>query len=273
MSIVDPKDIYHRIHEPESSLPHSVPVVLLHGLMGFAANWGKIWPELYRQRPVLVVDQRGHGKSPKPSSGYSPTDYAQDLGSLLAHLGWEKAHIVGHSMGGRVALRFCSLYPDRCASLVMEDSGALARKERLQWIHDLLGSIPTPFRDRETAKKFFTEKFKDDPMTGGFLHMNLEPKADGALNWRFHAPGMVETIETGRATDALEEFKRLSLPTLIIRGSRSHEFPAEEAKRMAGSRPNVSLLTIEGAGHFVHAEKPLEFSRALNDFFAQVDRR
>jgi esterase len=270
MSIVDPKDIYHRIHHPPDTnheAPHApAPVVFLHGLMGFAANWGKIWPSVHQRRAVLVLDQRGHGKSPKPKTGYTPTDYARDLKGLLDLLGWRKAHIVGHSMGGRVALRFCSLFPERCVSLTMEDSGAESRPERVHWIQDLLASIPTPFHDREEAKKFFSESFRHDPLTGGFLHMNLEPKADGKMDWRFHAPGMIETVETGRAVDAFREFRDLKLPTLLVRGERSSEFPPEEAERMAQARASVSLVTIEDAGHFVHAEQPQAFTTALVEF-------
>lgn len=272
MSIVDPKQIYTRIHGPQITPPSVLPVVLLHGLMGFAANWGKVWPELHTQRPVLVLDQRGHGRSPKPQTGYSPTDYARDLHAVLDSLGWtKKIHVVGHSMGGRVALRFASLYPERVASLTMEDSGADARPERVNWICELLASVPTPFASREEAKAFFAENYRQDPLTGTFLHANLEQAENGTLDWRFFAPGMIETVETGRATDAMREFTQLKSPTLLVRGSRSAEFPAGEAKAMAAARPNVVLVTIEGAGHFVHAEKPQEFTRALAQFLTQVE--
>ena len=271
MSIVEPKLIYHRIHGPEITPPGALPVVLLHGLMGFSANWGKVWPELHAQRSVLVLDQRGHGRSPKPKFGYSPSDYAMDLRGLMVQLGWEKAHIVGHSMGGRVALRFASLYPELTASLTMEDSGAASRPERVLWIQNLLASVPTPFHSREQAKEFFAENYRSDPMTGGFLHANLEQKEDGTFDWRFHAPGMIETVELGRATDAMREFSELKAPTLLVRGSRSAEFPAGEAKAMAAARKNVSLITTEGAGHYVHAEKPQEFTRALAQFLSGVD--
>jgi esterase len=268
MSIVDPRQLYYRIHGPEGA---AAPVVLLHGLMGFAANWGKIWPALHGARPVLVLDQRGHGRSPKPSSGYGPADYAGDLAGLLDVLGWSRAHVVGHSMGGRVALRFASLYPERTLTLTMEDSGANSRPDRVDWIRNLLASIPTPFPDRESAKVFFAGHFRDDPMTGGFLHANLEQRDDGSLDWRFFADGMIETVRAGRATDAMAEFSALAAPTLLVRGERSVEFAADEAVEMARARANVEFVTIEGAGHFVHAEKPAEFSAALVEFLARND--
>jgi esterase len=270
MSIVEPGQIYYRIHAPTAPKPGAAPVVLLHGLMGFAANWGKVWPAL-PEREVLVLDQRGHGRSPKPATGYTPTDYAGDLAALLDLLGWKRAHIVGHSMGGRVALRFASSHSERTISLTLEDSGMMSRPDREDWIRNLLGGIPTPFADRESARAFFTEHFRDDPMTGGFLHANLEQLASGKLDWRFHAPGMIETVVTGRKTDAMPEFASLRAPTLLIRGGRSVEFTAPEAAAMAAARENVELVTIEGAGHFVHAEKPKEFTAALSEFLARVD--
>ena len=144
--------------------------------------------------------------------------------------------------------------------------------ERVNWIQDLLASIPTPFPDRESARTFFANKFHDDPMTGGFLHANLEQKENGGLEWRFHAPGMIETVLMGRARDAMAEFAGIATPTLLVRGSRSKEFSEAEAQAMLESRPGVELVTIEGAGHFVHAEKPREFARALKKFLDEVER-
>lgn len=272
MSIVPPHLLHHRVLRPEISHSGAIPLVFLHGLMGFSANWGKIWPQFQHERPVLVLDQRGHGRSEKPNTGYSPTDYAQDLHSLIQYLGWEKCHIVGHSMGGRVALRFASLYPENTVSLSLEDSGTEKNNSRIDWIRSLLASVPTPFKDKEEARHFFAQHFDNDPMTGGFLHANLETKTDGSINWRFHVPGMIETIEKGRATDAGAELSALKVPVLLVRGSRSKEFPREEAERMAGAGRDITLVEIEGAGHFVHAEKPKEFSATLSEFLKRVER-
>lgn len=157
MSIAHDQELNFRVIEAENA-NHFAPIVFLHGLMGFSSNWGKIWPAIQKDRSVLVFDQRGHGKSFKPKSGYAPTDYAQDVLKLLDQLGWEQAHIVGHSMGGRVALRFCTLFPHRAKSLVIEDSGMLANPQRVEWINRLLDSIPTPFANRESAKSFLDRK-------------------------------------------------------------------------------------------------------------------
>lgn len=276
MSIVPPDQLHYRLLGPSpgtSATAAATPLVLLHGVMGFAANWGKVWPEFEKDRPVLVLDQRGHGRSAKPATGYTPTDYAEDLKSLLESLSLGPCHIVGHSMGGRVALRFCYLYPELARSLTLEDSGVETNAERVSWIEGLIGGVPTPFATREEAKAFFATHFQDDPLTGSFLHANLETKPNGQLDWRFYKEGIIETVRQGRATDAQKEFRSLILPTLLVHGARSTHLSAEEASRMAAARPNVSLSTVEGAGHFVHAEQPAAFNAALKAFLAAVEAK
>jgi esterase len=270
MSIAHDQELNFRVIEGENA-NHFAPIVFLHGLMGFSSNWGKIWPAMQKDRSILVFDQRGHGKSFKPKSGYDPTDYAEDVLKLLDQLGWEQAHIVGHSMGGRVALRFCTLFSRRAKSLVIEDSGMLANPQRVEWINKLLDSIPTPFANRESAKSFFENKYASNPLLGGFLHANLETKSKGEVDWRFYAPGMQETILKGRATDAMREFSSLTLPTLVIRGEKSIEFPREEMEQMQSALPSCEFVEIPGAGHFVHAEKPQEFTTTLLSFLQKIE--
>lgn len=266
MSSMEPNQLYHRTLGPPYQAGGPTPLVFLHGLMGFAANWGKIWPHFQDTRPVLVLDQRGHGKSFKPDHGYGPSDYAGDLRLLLDSLGWKKVFVVGHSMGGRVALRFATEYPNMTEALILEDSGMEANPIRVEWIKGLLGKAPTPFPNRETAKKYFDTEYASDLMTGGFLFSNLVASENGEMDWRFHKGGMVETIEKGRATEAMKELGVLTLPTLIIRGEKSKEFPRAEAERMAALRTTITLEEIPEAGHFVHAEKPQEFCAILERF-------
>jgi pimeloyl-ACP methyl ester carboxylesterase len=241
--------------------------------MGFAANWGKVWPQFQEERQILVFDQRGHGRSAKPTSGYGPADYADDLKGLLDHLGLAKCHIVGHSMGGRVALKFVERYPENSLSLTLEDSGVETNFDRVGWLEGLLGHVPTPFADRAAAKEYFEKNFRDDPLTGSFLNANLETKEDGRLDWRFYKEGMFASIREGATMESAKIFQSLNLPTLVVRGARSAHLPAAEANRMAAARPNVKLITVEGAGHFVHAEQSAAFNAALKEFLAEVEAK
>lgn len=266
-----PIELYYRVYPSRSSVAAATPVVLLHGLMGYASNWGKIWPSLSEKRSVLVVDQRGHGKSPKPATGYEPSDYAADIAALLEKLNWHRAHIVGHSMGGRNALFFAHDFPKLCHSLVLEDSGMEARPDRLEWVKSLLASIPAPFPSRESAQKFFSENFANDPLLGSFLHTNIAESASGTWTWRFNPQSMIDTIASGRAVDATAIFQRITAPVLAIRGELSTEFSEAEAERMLRLRPATQLVTIAGAGHFVHPTHPEAFLAALLRFLDEVD--
>lgn len=261
---LQPDEIYYRVYGDEQS---GSPLVLLHGLMGYASNWGKIWPHFAKARPVLVFDQRGHGRTAKPKDGYSPSHYAADLISLLDHLGWDKIHLCGHSMGGRVAMQFAASYPERILSLTLEDSGPLANVGVMNWIENLLGRVPVPFSTREGAKEFFETKFLDDPLVGSFLHANIERKADDSYDWRFSVPAMLKTLEFGRSVDSSEIFRSIQCPILLFRGGKSAHLSVEEVERMRGLNPHlVQVHTVPQAGHFVHPTAPDEFNHVLAAF-------
>lgn len=260
-------ELYYRIHGEE--IGGKTPIVLLHGLMGFAANWGKIWPELSKDQQVLVLDQCGHGRSAHRETGYAPGDYASDLNALLERLGWTQVHIVGHSMGGRVALAFCSNFPQKTLSVTLEDSGVEARPDRLLWIKALLDAIPTPFINQSEAKSFFAQNYGTS-MLGTFLYANLKERDDGSWDWRFYRNGMIETIRTGRCLDASQAFTNLKIPNLIVRGGKSEEFSQDEFERMIAMNANSQGAIIKDAGHFVHAEKPAEFTQALHNFLSRI---
>lgn len=98
-------------------------LVFLHGVMGFGLNWRTITKVFDPYFRCLVYDQRGHGRSFHPESGYAPEDYANDLEQILEELSWNKISLVGHSMGGRNALEFAHRFSARVEKLVIEDIG------------------------------------------------------------------------------------------------------------------------------------------------------
>ena len=153
---------YHKIYHKEYLSSEKVPLVFLHGLMGSSANWQSLVKH-FPHHPLLVYDQRGHGRSFKPKVGnYRVEDYAQDLALILEELQWPKVIPVGHSMGGRNAMHFAYRFPQYVEKLVVEDMVPGAGLP----IGKLLESIPTPFPHREAAKAFllgpFLEKQRDD---------------------------------------------------------------------------------------------------------------
>ncbi|MBX2987691.1 MAG: alpha/beta hydrolase [Bdellovibrionaceae bacterium] len=263
------RDFHHQLSGPENG-PRWV---FLHGLMGFRNNWGKIIAGLDRTERCLAYDQRGHGRSMKPDSGYAPEDYANDLHDILNELRWDKVTLVGHSMGGRNALNFCVRFPERVERFVLEDIGPEGRPGNLEYYQELLGLVPTPFPNRAAARAFFSGEFlerartRDNPkMLAEYFYANMEEKPDNTVSWRFSPQAVLESVREGQDRDRWDEWKALRVPTLLIRGEKSRELSAETYEKMLSLQPMIHGVVIPQAGHWVHADQPEAFLHALRGF-------
>lgn len=234
-------------------------LVFLHGIMGFASNWRSIARQFEDQYQILLFDQRGHGKSFHPSTGYAAVDYAQDLINILDELQWPTCSLVGHSMGGRVAVQAATLAPERIEKLVVVDVGPNLDMQSMLVVEEQLNSVPTPFVSRDEARTFFDtvflERYKSD-MLKQFFYANLEEKADGTFDWKFSKHGILETLWKARTLDQSQQFKALKMPTLLIRGQNSSHLPEFLFEDVLAENPNIQGAVIKDAGHWVHAEKP-----------------
>lgn len=256
---------------------HNRPkLVFLHGLMGSAANWRSVISSFENQFHVLAYDQRGHGRSFKPESGYDPEDFAGDLREILDHLGWERIHLVGHSMGGRNALRFAYESPERVERLVVEDIGPEISEKGAQRIRELLDSVPTPFDSRSAARSFFQNNFEDlhpaNPRAkavGQYLYTNIVESEGGRADWRFHKEGILHAASRGRATDRWTEVESLKMPTLWVRGAESVEFPQTVYEEILTRNSIIEGQVIEESGHWVHFDQTAKFVATISDFFSR----
>jgi esterase len=260
---------HHQITGPENGRRW----VFVHGLMGYSANWRKIVSGLESSERVLVYDQRGHGRSIKPETGYSPEDYAEDLHLITSQLGWDQFILVGHSMGGRNVVNFAYQHPEKVTRLVVEDIGLEASANAVEYYEKLLGVVPTPFANRDQARKFFQTEFLQKAhardrieVLAQFFYSNIEDKPDGTANWRFSKQGILQTVAEGRAGDRWKEVESLKMPTLWIRGKDSKELSRENYERILKSNPLISGIEIPNAAHWVHADQPGLFLQALKDF-------
>jgi pimeloyl-ACP methyl ester carboxylesterase len=249
-------------------------LVFLHGLMGYAANWRRIAKAFEGEFQVLVYDQRGHGRSFRPETGYSPGDYAEDLLKIIDELQWPKIDLVGHSMGGRAAFYFASKYPDRLNHLIIEDIGPSDRSTGASLAMQMLDAVPAPFATKRAAKDWFdTEFFKvfaDQPRKEGlaaYLYANLKEDENQRAVWRFFEPGIRESVEKGRDANLLWNIiASLDVPTLLIRGEHSKDLPRETYDRILRTNSRIKGEEIAGAGHWVHSDQPEKFIETLRDF-------
>lgn len=247
--------------------------VFLHGLMGFHHNWRKIIAGLEATECCLSFDQRGHGRSFHPASGYAPEDYASDLQEILDHLGWEKIILVGHSMGGRNAMSFASRWPERVERLVIEDIGPEMRSGNEKYYRDLLGTVPAPFVDRAAARAFFSGEFlklnaaRENPgRLAEYFYANMHELASGGFSWKFSVEGVFASVRAGEERDRWDQWRGLQTPTLLIRGENSPELLAATYERMLRENQLTQGIVVAGAGHWVHADQPTEFVRILREW-------
>jgi pimeloyl-ACP methyl ester carboxylesterase len=244
--------------------------------MGSGANWRRIAKAFEDEYEVLVYDQRGHGRSFQPLSGYAPKDFAEDLREVMDELGWAKATIVGHSMGGRAALEFATLYPERLDRLAIEDIGPSMNPRAAGFLLKLLDSVPVPFSSKRAGREWFDVEFKklyaDHPKKDAlaeFLYANLVEDEDKRAVWRFYEPGIRASIAQGRAQDRWAQAEALRMPTLLVRGALSQDLPREIFAETLFRNSRIEGVEIAGAGHWVHSDKPDEFIAALREFFGR----
>lgn len=249
-------------------------LVFLHGLMGSGVNWNRIAKSFEAEAQVLTFDQRGHGRSFKPKSGYDPNDYADDLKKIIDELGWDKINLVGHSMGGRNAITFADKYPNHVDQLVIEDISPSIKLNSIDSMRVLINSVPVPFVSKKIASNFFESDFlnqftdkKRGQAVAQFFNMNIIETSSGSADWRFFKKGILESLEMGRRQDAWPLVSDLKPQTLFVYGDKSGELSDEDLRKLS-ELPQIKTQCIKDSGHWVHFEQAEEFIKVLKEFFA-----
>ena len=240
------------------------PLLILHGLFGSSRNWQSLARRLAETSQVVNIDLRNHGQSfHDPAMGYA--DMAEDVGELLQHLQLENCTLLGHSMGGKVAMMLAHRLPERVSRLIVADIAPVAyRHSHADLVEAVLALDLDSLGSRADADRALAERIPEDGLRAFLLH-NLARDGDNwvwRVNWRTVRDSMDELI----GFDGLPEDWRLDLPTLFIRGSASDYIGAAEIEVIERHFGNVEIATIDGAGHWLHAEQPREFLRLVEDF-------
>ena len=260
-------------------------LVFLHGVMGSGANWRRVVPHFQEKYCNLTYDQRGHGWSFKPKSGYAPEDYSLDLKLILDELNWNKVVLIGHSMGGRNALHFAQKYPQRLEALVIEDIGPQGNIAAMEATIRMVEMVPVPFANKFEAKQYFdgeftrvlTESSKGQDaarrahILAQYFYTNIDARADGTANWRFSKDAILSSLRLGHFQPRWEAVRDLTIPTLFIRGEHSQDFPKEEFEKvLALQNPNIRGVEVPNAGHWIHFDNPSGFIAVLDEFLASL---
>ncbi len=242
------------------------PVLILHGLLGSSSNWRSVARALAPQHRVLSVDLRNHGASPWADS-MAYADMVADVLALMQAQGLQQPVLVGHSMGGKTAMALALLQPSAISGLVVVDIAPVAYADRMTHYVQAMGGIDTAALASRTAAQSLLAALVPDPGVVGFLLQNLVSRNDH-FDWRLNlaAIGMAVPQLSGFPPELLG--RRYSGRATLIYGTRSDYVSPADAARFVALFPKAHLQPIEGAGHWVHADKPVEFIAALKQAVA-----
>ena len=241
------------------------PVILLHGLFGSASNLMAVARSLGADYQVVRMDLRNHGKSPHSDIMDIPT-MAEDVLATMDKLNIKEAHILGHSLGGKVAMQVAITAPERIQRLIVADIAPV----RYGRGHDdiitaLLSMDLRALRSREQADELL-QKPVPELAIRQFLLKNIVRDGKDAWSWRMNLTGIADCYDNLRDAPSAEPFDG---PTLFIRGELSRYIRDENRAPMQRQFPQMELLTIAGAGHWLHAEYPQIFNGMVTAFLAE----
>lgn len=255
----------HALHYRESGEQSSggSPLIFLHGLFGSSSNWGRVVSHFAARHRCILPDLRNHGRSfHAPDVGYQAQ--ADDLIRLMNHLDIEKAHIIGHSMGGKVAMQLALEYPGRCEKLVVVDIAPVGYRHGFGEIIESLRSIDLELLgSRQEADNLLARRLSD-PGLRGFLLQNLV-RDDGRWIWRLNLEALAEGQKeiVGFPVQRRRPFGGQSL---FVAGEKSSYINYQDHATIQQLFPGARIVTIPGAGHWVYAEKPGPFIEQLELF-------
>jgi len=258
------------LHYLEWGPADAPPVVLLHGITGHARVWDHLASRLVPGRRVLALDQRGHGDSdPAADDDYSVDTMADDVAAFADGLRLPRFALVGHSMGGRIAIRYAGEHAARLERLVIIDIGPDIALAGLQRVRDMMANSPERIESEEWAVEYIrrANPLQDVDMLRERVRHGLKRQPDGELTWKY-AKGLRDMMRAGRrdAVDLWDPLPRITCPTLVVRGAESDILAPDVAKKMAERLPDGRLVEIAGAGHTVPADRPEEFAREIRGF-------
>lgn len=238
------------------------PIVILHGLFGMLDNWQSIANSLSEDFEVWLVDQRNHGRSPH-SETHTYDAMADDLLELIEDHDIENAIVVGHSMGGKTALRFAQKYPGRATGFVVVDMGMKKYDVFHDFIVEALQSVPLNDIAARSEAEDYLKKRIDAVGIRQFLLKNLHRNSDGSYNWRFNLDVLARELPTAIVSALPEE--KADDRMLFIYGTQSNYIVDDDIPELKKWFPNSHFEPLD-ADHWVHAEKPKETTELIVSF-------
>lgn len=229
------------------------PLIILHGFLGMGDNW-KTLANAYSKEgfEVHLVDQRNHGRSPHEEA-FSYDLLAEDLKDYLEAKDLESVSIIGHSMGGKTAMRFATLFPDRVDKLIIVDIAPKYYAPHHQQILEGLTKISEAKLTSRTDADELLAEYISEKGVRQFLLKNLYWKTQEELNLRLNLSALKQNIE--EVGKGLPQNASYAGKTLFIKGEKSNYIQESDKTDISDHFPDFEIQSIKNAGHWVHAEK------------------
>jgi pimeloyl-ACP methyl ester carboxylesterase len=256
-------------------------LLLIHGIGDSSETWMPLVDELARHYTVIAPDLLGHGRSAKPRADYSVAAYANAMRDLLAVLDIDRATVVGHSLGGGVAMQLAYQYPERCERLVLIATGGIGRE-----VHPILRVASSPLADlvlpllRLRAVRLFGRGVVgalDLLQTGlgrdaGDFQRMFDTLGDATSQRAFVRTLRAVVDWRGQHVTMLDRcYLARDIPTLLVWGTRDAVVPYEHAQAAQVAMPSSHLETFDEAGHFPHHFDPERFLKVLRHFLDETE--
>ena len=242
------------------------PLLILHGLFGSHSNWGWHAKKLAARFAVIGVDLRNHGGSPHAEI-MNYQIMAEDIQELLQHLDIEPCSIIGHSMGGKVAMQLSLSHPELVSKLIVVDIAPVAYEssadDQMSVITGMESLDLAKIKNRVEAEDNL-RSFIHDESTRQFVLTNLVREKSGGYRWRINLPVIKKEYGNLRAESTGNKiFKK---PVLFIKGALSNYIKIEHEKNILKYFPKATSKIIMGGGHWLHVDKPKAFNKIAVDF-------
>jgi len=256
-------------------------LVLIHGITSSSATWEHVMPGLARHFTVIAPDLIGHGASDKPRGDYSLGAHASNIRDLMVVLGHERASVVGHSLGGGIAMQFAYQFPERCERLALVDSGGLGREVNL-----LLRAATLPGAELVLPLLAATRVLEAGRLAGGVLgRLGLRARTDVEEIAHGHATlsdaqaraAFVHTLRavvepSGQRVDASNRLHLSAhIPFLLVWGAHDSIIPISHGEAAHEQVPGSRLEVFDSSGHFPQLDEPARFVDVLVDFLESTE--
>jgi len=255
-------DLFYRKYGKEGNQP----LIILHGLFGISDNWVTYGKRIAAEGfEVYIPDQRNHGHTPH-SDVFNYIALTDDLFDFIDEHEIDNPIIMGHSMGGKVAMRFALENPQFVKRLVVVDitlkayGPRVSHKKIIEAMQQVDLSGAKNRRDVETM----LEKFIKEPRIRLFVLKNLYRTENNQFDWRINFEGIANNLD--QMFDAIDTLTKFEKPTLFIKGGASDYITLKDFPQIRYNFPNAEIVTIAGASHWVHVEAPEKFYQITSGF-------